>query len=106
MLPILNGINPESDVYDQISICHHLSKSWIIHIGDKKPCTANGAKDTIESLQLKDRYCKIVIGFCPIVNPIRHNYQNYCAMFDSMTTVLLQAHMALLSSPSMAYNTF
>ena len=105
LLPILYRINPESPIYDQIPIRHYFSKSWIINIGDDKPCTANGAKETIKYLQTKDKHQKIVIGFCPIIDPIRHNYQNYRAIFDSMTA-LRHAHMATLSSPPKAHNTF
>ena len=105
LLPILYRINPESPIYDQIPIRHHFSKIWVINIGDDKPCTANGAKEIIEHLQIQDKHRMIVIRFCPIVDPIRKNYQNYCAVFDSMTT-LCHAHMAMLSSPPEAFNIF
>ena len=44
------------------------------------------------------------ISFCPIVNPTQHNYQNCCAVSDTMTT-LCHTYMAALSSPPKAYDT-
>ena len=47
----------------------------------------------------------VTISFCPIVDPIRHNYQSYRAVFDSMTS-LKHAHMATLPSPPKEHRTF
>ena len=74
LLPIICRINPELDIYDHIPIRHHFNKSWVIYFGGYKSCTVNGTQNTIESLQFKNKHLKIVIGFCPIVNPIRHSY--------------------------------
>ena len=76
----------------------------IIYTGDDKPCTANGVNDIMETLQLKDKHRRIVIDFCPIVDPIRRNYQNYCVfLFNDYPTSHIYGY-AFISSKGIQHN--
>ena len=82
MLPILYRIHPESPLYHQIPLRHHFCHSWIIQLHEDKPLTAQGVAEAITYLQLPDKTRSVMISFCPIIDPIRHNYQSYWAIFD------------------------
>ena len=105
MLPILYRVHPESPLYHQIPTRHHFCHSWIIQLHEDKPLTAQGAAEAIAFLQTPDRQRHVTISFCPIIDPIRHNYQTYRAVFDSMTS-LKHAHMVTLPSPPKLHRTF
>ena len=99
LIPILMRIDPAKAIYKEIPTCHNFCRSWIVHIQNEQPLTAQGALDILQSLQLVGSTRKIKITFAKIDNPERKNYQQYRAIFDSMTGL---RHARMESQPTTA----
>ena len=85
-------VAPERAIYHQIPSKHNFCRSWVVHIQNEQSLTAQGAADILQYLQLPDRSRTTTITFAKMTDPVRYDYQQYRAIFDSMTG-LRQARM-------------